>query len=167
MLKKIRRRTFILGILKSYHTNLFMEGMMSFGQIEGNMNAGCPKLQAPPMLTSFEEVRVKCAPFIRFKNYGQFQLNKVLVTQKRTSAVLFPHQVSSDFICPEGEKRVSIYDSTTKTDVEACSKLIFPFVLFSYQMFSKKFSNSPSNCCSSVTSPNYNSKLWEIEPLKV
>ena len=42
--------------MKSYHTNLFMDGMMKFSQIDGNMNAGCPKLQAPPMLTSFEEV---------------------------------------------------------------------------------------------------------------
>ena len=44
--------------MKSYHTNLFMDGMMKFSQIDGNMNAGCPKLQAPPMLTSFEEVSV-------------------------------------------------------------------------------------------------------------
>ena len=36
-------RTYFPGIMKSYHTNLFMDGMMKFSQIDGNMNAGCPK----------------------------------------------------------------------------------------------------------------------------
>ena len=32
------------------------------------------------------------------------------------------YQLSSDCVCPEGEKLVSIYDLSAKTEVEACSK---------------------------------------------
>ena len=66
--------------MKSYYTNLFMDGMMKFSQIDGNMNAGCPKLQAPPMLTSFEEVDLSIKYLIISLKRPAMSYQKIILT---------------------------------------------------------------------------------------
>ena len=39
-------------------------------------------------------------------------------------ATMFISQVSSDFVCGDKEKKVSLYNENAKSDVEACSEYI-------------------------------------------
>ena len=52
---------------------------------------------------------------------------------------MFISQVSSDFVCGDKEKKVSLYNENAKSDVEACSEyIISPFAQLLRMVSQKK-----------------------------
>ena len=46
------------GIIQTQHTTLFSPDMAPFSRLQGNINAQCPDVQAPPTSTLFEPVSI-------------------------------------------------------------------------------------------------------------